>query len=87
MLGIISGKALGEDGLGSEAVFKRISLQLADMERVPSCVQNRENKNNVICLRNLLNPDTALRLLAVFLVTVGCESACQLEKIPGKYPN
>lgn len=57
------------------------------MERVPNCVQIRENKNSVICLRNLLNPDTALRLLAVFLVTVGCESACQLEKILGKYPN
>lgn len=73
--------------LGVKLFSRGSSLQLADTERVPNCVQIRENKNSVICLRNLLNPDTALRLLAVFLVTVGCESACQLEKIPGKYPN
>lgn len=72
--------------MGVKLFSRGSSLQLADRERVPNCVQIRENKNSVICLRNLLNPDTALRLLAVFLVAVACESASSLRKSQANIP-
>lgn len=63
----------GKMSLGVKLFSRRSSLQLANMECVANCVQIKGMPPPPIYLRNLLDTDTPLRLLAVFLVTAECE--------------